>query len=146
VSSVEAKRWVAQVLLVLLLIAALSGTACSTSGRDSYINKNEQLLQSLPRYPGTVEVGMSSAEVREEEEGPVTGFTTTASFELPEGTTAEEVERFYRRRLTGQGWMLEERVSGPGPILKFRRRQEMAVVNLEGWRGAILDVVVDHGA
>lgn len=117
---------------------------CGSTERDTYVKANEALLHELPMFPRSIEVDRSSAEVRTEEEGPVAGYTTTVSFELPRGTTPREVERFYRRRLEADGWMLQERENGRGPVLVYRRGPAIAVVNLESWRGGILELVVDH--
>ena len=61
----------------------------------------------------------------------------------------ERARQFYERKL-GAEWTLTERIDEPpyaaGPILNFRSGRAGVSVNLESWRGGILEIAIDHDA
>jgi len=128
-----------------LLVAVFVLVGCAPVDRDAYVLQNLAVLNGLPRYPGAIETSVSSTGASLETEGPVVAYTTLALLRLPAGATPAEVELFYRQELRDAGWRLTGRADDvPGPILGFQRGNAFVGINLESWRGRILEVVVDH--
>jgi hypothetical protein len=123
-----------------LALAALSLAGCA-SGRDEYVKANRSLYAQLPHFPGARLQSEVSTGYRENEDGPIVGYGTRFDLALPSRTTATAVAAFYRRRLLPK-WRLVETLDGP--VLNFRRGSAAASINLESWRGHILELAVDH--
>jgi len=92
----------------LLIIASLCamGTlvfGCGPSKND-YITHNEALIETLSAFPSSSVVRTASSDYREDEHGPVVGYTTNVVYEVPSGTTADDVIEFYKRQLSS--WMV----------------------------------------
>ncbi len=78
---------------------------------------------------------------------PVLGYGTLQLVTLPENARPEAVAAFYEREL-GSKWTLTQKVTEPpyaaGPILNFRRGDASVGINLESWRGHLLEIYIDH--
>lgn len=78
---------------------------------------------------------------------PVVEYWTLQLVTLPEDARPEEVAAFYERELQPE-WTLVEKLTEPpyaaGPILRFRRGEAAVGINLESWRGHLLEIYVDH--
>lgn len=133
---------------VVALIAALVGTTRDAE-RERYLAANEALFEELPMFPGARVTSTTSSEYRESESGPVVGYTTLYLLDLPPETHPDAVAAFYERRLRPE-WALVQQLDEPpeaaGPILDFRRGDTAVGINLESWRGGVLEISVDHDA
>jgi hypothetical protein len=120
---------------------------CSGDGvdRDDYVERNEELLASVPVFRGArrTEVRHSPYYDGDSADAPVAGYTTAYVFRLPRDASREDVARFYRQNLA-EGWVLyEELEHARGErVLNFRRESASLSVNLES--GGILELSVDH--
>jgi hypothetical protein len=134
---------------VLVLGVAVVGTTRGVEG-ERYIAANEAILAELPVYPGSRVRSVQSTARRESESpwSPVLGYGTLQLVTLPEAAQPDAVAAFYERELQPE-WMLVDKVTEPpfaaGPILLFRRGEAEVGINLESWRGHLLEVYVDHG-
>jgi hypothetical protein len=138
-------RWAAAP--VVAIAAALAGCVFGSVDRERYVKANEALFEQLPSFPGTRITSETSHAYRESENGPVVGYTTLVLLALPKEATPEAVAAFFESRLSPE-WRLVSRVDEPpfaaGPILNFRKGEALVSVNLESWRGHILEIAVDH--
>lgn len=125
-------------LAVALAVLGLAGCA---SGRGEYVKENRSLYAQLPHFPGARLKSETSTGYRENEDGPTVGYGTRFDLALPSRTTATAVAAFYRRRLLPR-WLLVETLDGP--VLNLRRGSAALSINLESWRGHVLEVAVDH--
>ena len=118
--------------------------------RSRYVAANAALLAKLPTYPGARRVSTRTLPYYGGDSAwsPVVGYTTLAFFRLPSDTDPSRVAAFFERELVPE-WTLTERIDEPpyaaGPILNFRRGKAGISVNLESWRGGMLEVAVDRG-
>jgi hypothetical protein len=122
-------------------LAACGGGSGTAVDRADYIRANERLFRGVPQYPGTTRMTEESAPYYEEEDGPVAGYGTRFDFRLPAGTAGAAVAGFYAKKLS-PAWRLVERLDGP--VLNFRRSKAVLSINLESWRGHVLEIYVDH--
>lgn len=135
---------------VILAVAMLATGLGYGVNRDRYVAANRALFEELPMYPGARLTSVSSHEYRASESpwSPVRGYVTLFLLDLPSDTDPEHVAAFYERKLAGE-WHLMEKITEPpfaaGPILNFRRGEARLSVNLESWRGGVLEIAVDHG-
>jgi hypothetical protein len=106
------------------------------------VKANERVFHQLPVFPGARLREEVSVPFRTEENGPIVGYTTRVDFDLPHDARGDEVASFYKRSLEPR-WRLVERLDGP--VLNFRNGRSIVSINLESWRGHILEVAVDHG-
>ena len=113
----------------------------STLDRDAYVRANERLFAQLPRVPGARVIHEISTAYREEDSGPVAGYTTRFELALPLRTTPGNVRAFYTRRLRPR-WRLVENLRGR--VLNFRRGDRFVSINLLNARLHRLEVAVDH--
>jgi hypothetical protein len=113
----------------------------SSVDRDAYVRANERLFAQLPRFPGTRPRGEISTAYRNEDSGPVLGYTTRFELALPSGATPPNVRAFFTRRLQPR-WRLVENLRGR--VLNFRRGDRFVSINLENARLHRLEVAVDH--
>ena len=125
------------------LALALSGCGNSDVDKGAYIRANQAVFKSLPVFPEAQlrEQSSSPYHLEEDGHGSIAGYTTLFELDLPTGARADDVARFYRRRL-GRRWRLVESLDGP--VLNFRKRRSLISINLEGWRNHRLEVAVDH--
>lgn len=138
--------------LVFLCALVALVTGCSITGvdRDEYAARNEDILASLPRYPGarlltTWDHEQLSGNGWPEGMGPATAYTTTYVYEVPGSASADLVKRFYGRALAGEWTPRGEDGSGMG----FRRGPALLWVSLSAPpddRPTTLAVTVDHDA
>jgi hypothetical protein len=133
---------------LLVLSVAVVGTTWGVE-RERYVAANEAIFKELPVFPGSrVRSMRSSAQHRSESPwSPVIRYGTLYFVTLPEGARPDEVAAFYEREL-GPEWELTEKLTEPpyaaGPMLAFRRGEARVGINLESWRGRLLEVYVDH--
>jgi hypothetical protein len=85
----------------LALAAAGCGGAHAAGGKEAYVRANEDLLESLPRFPGAQEVGRESSAYYEGDsaDAPPAGYTTRIVYELPRRVPQRRVIDFYVREL-----------------------------------------------
>lgn len=112
-------------------------TGCTGDGvsRDEYVEKNEELLASVPVFPGARRIDVRHSPYYEGDSAgaPVAGYTTAIAFGLPENASRVEVARFYERRLSDDWVLVEELVEAGGErVVNFRRENASLSVNLEG--------------
>jgi hypothetical protein len=134
----------------VLAFAMLATAAGYGVDRGRYVAANEAILNKLPTYPGASRRSTRTLAYYQGEAAwsPVAGYTTLAFFRLPRGADPDDVAAFYERRLAGE-WRLVEKITEPpfaaGPILSFRRGRAGLAMNLESWRGGVLEIAVDAG-
>ena len=109
--------------------------------RAAYVKANEALFKQLPLFPSAKLYDKVSAPGRDEEDGPIIGYTTRYDFELPQAAQAHDVGSFYRQRLEPK-WKLVEQIDGP--VLNFRKGRAFVSINLDSWRSHRLEIAVDH--
>lgn len=124
---------------VALALAALSLAGCA-SRRDD-VKANRSLYAQLPHFPAARLQSETSTGYRQNEDGPIVGYSTRFDLTLPRRATAQVVAASYRRRLLPR-WRLVETLDGP--VLNFRRGKAFVSINLENWRVHILELAVDH--
>jgi hypothetical protein len=98
------------------------------------VQKNEELLASLPIFPGArqTDVRHSPYYGGDSADAPVAGYTTAIVLRLPEDASRVEVARFYKRRLSDEWVLVEELVEARGErVVNFRREDASLSVNLE---------------
>jgi len=138
---------VAGLVLAVALVATGLGYGAD---RARYAASNEAILAELPTYPGARLVSTRTLPYYRGDSAwsRVAGYTTLAFFRLPRGTDPSQVSAFYERELADD-WTLAERLDespyAAGPIRRFRRREAALSVNLESWRGGILEIAIDSG-
>lgn len=141
---------------LIVAVAALVlgvGVVGTTHGveRERSIAANEAIFEELPAFPGSQVRSVRSAGERESESpwSPVIRYGTLYLVRLPRAAGPEEVAAFYERELQPE-WTLVEKVTEPpyaaGPILDFRRDDARVGINLESWRGHLLEISVDRAA
>jgi hypothetical protein len=124
-------------------------TGCIGDGvrRDDYVEKNEELLASVPTFPGAQRTDVRHSPYYEGDSAgaPVAGYVTAFVFRLPEDVSRVEVGRFYERRLSREWVLVEEFVEAGGErVVNFRREDASLSINLES-RG-VLELAVDHNS
>lgn len=133
---------------VVVLCVAILGTTRGAE-RERYVAANETLFAELPTFPDARVTSTTSSGYRESESSPVVGYLTLYLLDLPPGTDPDAVAAFYKRALLPE-WTLVEEIDQPpyaaGPILGFRRGDAGVGINLESWRGGVLEIPVDHDA
>ena len=133
-----------------MLVVAVVGTTRGVE-RERYIAANAAVFEELPVFPGSrVRSVRSSAQRKNESPGsPVIGYGTLYFVALPEDARPGEVAAFFERELPPE-WTLVEKVTEPpyvaGPLLDFRRGEARVGINLESWRGHLLEIYVDHSS
>jgi hypothetical protein len=112
--------------------------------RDAYVEKNEELLASVPVFPGADRFEVSSSPYHGSDgEGDPIGYGTTHRFRLPKDASRVEVARFYKRRLSDEWVLVEELVEARGErVVNFRREDAFLSVNLENRN--VLELSADH--
>lgn len=135
---------------LLVLGVAVVGTTRGVE-RERSIAANEAVFEELPVFPGSRVRSVRSGGQRKNESpwSPVIRYGTLYLVTLPADVRPEVVAAFYERELQPE-WTLVEKVTEPpyaaGPILHFRRGGASVAVNLESWRGHLLEIYVDHDA
>jgi hypothetical protein len=133
---------------ILVFGVAVVGTTLGVE-RERYVAANEAIFDELPLFPGSRVRSTTSSGYRENESGPVIGYGTLYFVTLPDDARPEEVAAFYERELQPE-WRLAEKLTEPpyaaGPVLDFRRGKARVGINLESWRGHLLEIYVDHAS
>src|SRR2546421_12906649 len=67
--------------------------SAAPGGRQVYVAANESLVDELSVFPGgrRLTTTSSSYTLGDEPESPIDGYTTTATFAVPAGTTADAI-------------------------------------------------------
>ena len=147
-------------LFALLVIAAAAAALFVVvpllwDGTDSYVDRNEDLLRSLPVYPGANRVAIESHPYRLTESGPVDGYGTRATFEAP-ATTTNELLSFFEANLPAEWTVWRDEIpcrridtGAACPSMFFLRATKgTAYVSVDpsnlGTRLGSYDVYVDH--
>ena len=120
------------------LLAAGCGTRVD---RSDYISNNVAVFESLPQLPKAPVTRQESSPYRTEENGPIEGYVTLIFLRAPSQMSLSQVIAFYRTRLAPD-WKLINRLSGP--VLNFRRRAAALSINLESFRGQMIELGIDH--
>jgi hypothetical protein len=128
-------------VVVLALLALISGSCGGGPDRGGYVSANEAVFRTIPLLPGANVTSERTSPARAEEDGPVVGYVTLFEVDLPGEATAEAVASFYERRLSPR-WRLVERLDGP--VLNFRRGVAGLSVNIDNWRVHRMELAVDH--
>jgi hypothetical protein len=129
------------IISLIATAAVLSAVGCGSTFRADEVKANESLFHQLPVFPDARLEQTVSTPYRNEEDGPVVGYSTRYDFSLPTAVRAQAVASFFARRLQPK-WRLAERLDGP--VLNFRNGQSIVSINLESWRAHILEIGVDH--
>lgn len=137
-------------LISLFTLVAMVGCSFTGVDRDEYTARNEDVLASLPGYPGTRllttwDHEQLSGNGWPEGMGPATAYTTTQVYELPRSVSADVVRRFYSGGLAGEWTLSGQDGSGTG----FRRGAALQWVSVSvppDERPSTLLVTVDHDA
>jgi hypothetical protein len=95
----ETRRHLAVVLIIAAAMAVLFAVVSLVwDSKRSYIGRNEELLRSLPVYPGARQVAIESQPYYLTESGSADGYGTRATFEVL-GVTADELLSFFETNL-----------------------------------------------
>jgi len=136
--NVEMRRGVV-LLSALALVLVLA--ACGANRQD-YAARNRALLASVPVFPGAVKLHEASTPYVTPEGGmsDPSGYTMTAFYRLPSGTSGPAVLRFFAKRLHRRGWR-SGRIAG-----NFTRDGALVGVNpfLGTVVGSTYEVLVDY--
>jgi hypothetical protein len=96
------------VVVVLAALGALYVGGEPDVDRTAYIQKNRALLGDLPRFPGAQLVRVEHTPTRYQYDlccgSFISGYVTDATYQSPEGTTADAVTQFYESELPLIGW------------------------------------------
>lgn len=136
----------AGLVLVFAIFATMAGYGVD---RGRYVAANEAILDELSVYPGSRLSSTQSYPYYAGDSGvsPVVGYVTVVLFELPHEAAPENVAAYYERELSGE-WQPTAKLTEPpfaaGPILDFERGDARVTVNLESWRGGVLEIAIDH--
>jgi hypothetical protein len=138
-------RSLATLLGVIALAPATTGFAgCghkSSVGRDAYVAANHRLFSQLPKFPGAQSLRDVTTAYRQDDSGPVVGYSTRFEFALPSQANAHDLRAFFSRWLRSR-WRLVENLQGH--VLNFRRGDAFVSINLSNIRRHRLEVAVDH--
>ena len=93
--------WKLGAVVVLAAVAAVVVLTRPGNGKSAYVHRNEALLASLPVFPGAAKIRQASAS--HGNCGPP-GYGTRVDYQVPKGTRAMAVARFYAARLRRRGW------------------------------------------
>jgi hypothetical protein len=113
---------------VLAAVAAVVVLTRPGNGKTGYVHRNEALLASLPAFPGAVKVRQASAS--HGNCGPP-GYKTRVDYQVPKGTRALDVARFYAAALRRRGWhggITPEPIFGPAPFRKLGKNRGVGYV------------------
>lgn len=115
------------------------------NGKTAYVHRNEALLASLPVYPGAVKVHQASAS--HGSCGPP-GYETRVDYQVPKGTGAMGVARFYAAGLRRRGWhggITPEPIFGAAPFRKLGKNRGVGFVGGSPLRKIGETLAVDFG-
>ena len=147
-------------LFALLVIAAAAAALFVVvpllwDGTNSYVDRNEDLLRSLPVYPGARQIAIESHSYHLTESGPVKGYGTLATFESP-GVTTDNLLSFFEANLPAEWTVWRDEIpcrridtGAACPSMFFLRATKgTAYVSVDpsnlGTRLGSYDVYVDH--
>jgi len=83
----------------LLLVA---GAVACGADRESYVQRNERILETLPEVAGSQRLSVDSSPYYLREQGPADGYTTNIVYQAPPEITDQEVVDFYIQRLKAE--------------------------------------------
>lgn len=146
--------WLSRRLVIGLACGVISVSAvvgCSTSSDGDASGRGEELLSEVPDFPGASLVGSSTEPYTPGDESDPTGFVTFVEYDVPPGTTASEIRRFYVERVSGDWTLTEERSlcadcePGEGQIdlLVFQREDVTLSVHLDALGRGRLELAID---
>jgi len=143
----------ATVLSVSLI--ALGSIACGPN-KESYTQKNELLLETLPKMPGSSLLEITSSPYYAEHEtvlAKTLGYTTSAKYVAPTSATPKDVIDFYVAELKDRWQLREERlpISSGGEILVAHFTKDRASISVNTDEMTVVGnhrftVGVDHDA
>jgi hypothetical protein len=121
--------WKVGTVVVLAAVGAVVVLTRPGNGKTAYVHRNEALLASLPVFPGAVKVRQASSP-RDSNCRP-SGYGTIVDYQVPKGTRAMAVVRFYAARLRRRGWhgsIHSEPVFGAAPFRKLGKNRGVGFV------------------
>jgi len=113
---------------VLAAVAAVVVLTRPGSGKTAYVHRNEALLASLPVFPGAVKVRQASGS---HGNCRPPGYGTIVDYQVPKGTRAMAVARFYAAGLRRRGWygsIWSEPIFGAAPFRKLGKNRGVGFV------------------
>jgi hypothetical protein len=120
--------WKLGAVVVLAAVAAVVVLTRPGNGKTAYVHRNEALLASLPVFPGAVKVRQASAS--HGNCGPP-GYGTRVDYQVPKGTRAMAVARFYAAALRRRDWhgsIQSEPILGAAPFRKLGKNRGVGLV------------------
>jgi hypothetical protein len=97
------KGWMVHIGVIAVGVLAIGGCGGDVD-RDSYVQRNESIRESLPAFPGSTLVSVEHSPNRRvdgDREGPIVSYGTTVDYRVHAGTRPKVVSAFYKRRLKG---------------------------------------------
>jgi len=138
--------WKLGAVVVLAAVAAVVVVLTRPgNGKTAYVNRNEALLASLPVFPGAVKVHQASAS--HGNCGPP-GYETRVDYQVPKGTRAMAVARFFAAGLRRRGWhggITPEPIFGAAPFRKLGKNRGVGFVGGSPSRKIGETLAVDFG-
>lgn len=129
------RRMLAIVLLVVTAAVGITLLVRFFRGpdRETYLAKNERIVQTLPRPPGAHEIGRQILSVEEswgEQFSHTVGYTTHVSYAVPNTRTDAGIVGFYRTRMSGwhrESWTVDRLL-----FACFDRRGAIVAIDTSG--------------
>jgi hypothetical protein len=121
--------WKLGAVIVLAAVAAVVVLTRPGNGKTAYVHRNEALLASLPAFPGAVKIRQASSSRASNCRPP--GYGTIVDYQVPKGTRAMAVARFYAARLRRRGWhgsIQSEPILGAAPFRKLGKNRGVGFV------------------
>ncbi len=133
---------------LVLAVLVLAGTGCGAN-RDDDVRRNEEIIASLPVFPGAKRTTTSVHPFEDPDRGEEewvdrpAGYVTRLMFEVPDGTSARDILRFFDAEMPDE-WARRPGTLGPGTRCYVREDAviELEAILLENERGR-LDFAVD---
>jgi len=121
--------WKLGAVVVLAAVAAVVVVLTRPgNGKSAYVHRNEALLASLPVFPGAVKVRQASGS---HGDCRPPGYGTRVDYQVPKGTRAMAVARFYAAGLRRRGWhggITSYPVRGAAPFGKLGKNRGVGFV------------------
>jgi hypothetical protein len=103
--AITALKFVVAPFSLLLIALAILSSGCELLGSPNYEAENNELIATLPLFPGASEASRTTAAYAHGDSGPADGYGTRVTFRVPPGTTPDDVVGFYSRALPN--WAVE---------------------------------------